>query len=97
MFFKTSFKEIKISVGSPKEALVDDPDEMFQLADLLDGVSVDCAEISSETLSSGINTLHYNTHTQTHTQDIVCVCVYNLSKTLIRRKILHVNMSFARF
>lgn len=94
MFFKTSFKEIKISVGSPKEALVDDPDEMFQLADLLEGVSVDCVEISTETLSPGINTLHYNT--DTHTQDIVyseksnlclhqlCfIWTHNLNKTLI--------------
>ncbi|XP_047459940.1 FERM domain-containing protein 6 isoform X2 [Mugil cephalus] len=30
------------------EALVDDPDEMFQLADLLEGVSVDGAEFSPE-------------------------------------------------
>lgn len=45
-------EEIKTSVESPKEALVDDPDEMFQLADLLEGVSVDCAaELSSETQS----------------------------------------------
>ncbi|KAM3606937.1 uncharacterized protein V6R79_026059 [Siganus canaliculatus] len=42
-------EEIKINVVSPKEALVDDPDEMFQLADLLEGVSVDCADISSVT------------------------------------------------
>lgn len=42
-------EEIQTSVGSPKEVLVDDPDEMFQLADLLEGVSVDCAELSSET------------------------------------------------
>ncbi|CAK6951645.1 FERM domain-containing protein 6 [Scomber scombrus] len=38
---------IKTNVG--KEDLVDDPDEMFQLADLLEGVSVDCSELSSET------------------------------------------------
>ncbi|XP_008276961.1 FERM domain-containing protein 6 isoform X2 [Stegastes partitus] len=44
-------EEIKTSVGSPEEVLVDDPDEMFQLADLLEGVSVDCAEISSDTHS----------------------------------------------
>ncbi|XP_029030989.1 FERM domain-containing protein 6 [Betta splendens] len=37
----------EIKPESPKEFLVDDPDEMFQLADLLEGVSVDCAEISS--------------------------------------------------
>uniref|UniRef100_A0A3Q3F9W2 FERM domain containing 1 n=1 Tax=Labrus bergylta TaxID=56723 RepID=A0A3Q3F9W2_9LABR len=42
---------------SPKEVLVDDPDEMFQLADLLDGVSVDCSVLSSETCSPGINPL----------------------------------------
>ncbi|XP_059214741.1 FERM domain-containing protein 6 [Centropristis striata] len=40
-------EEIKTSIGSPKEILVDDPDEMFQLADLLEGVSVDCSELSS--------------------------------------------------
>lgn len=105
MFFKISFKEIKIIVGSPKEALVDDPDEMFQLADLLEGVSVDCAEISSETLCPGINTLHCNTDKHTHTQDIVCVFTpsmfymdkHNLNKTPIRRKLLDVNMSFGRF
>uniref|UniRef100_A0A3B4ZTW7 FERM domain containing 1 n=1 Tax=Stegastes partitus TaxID=144197 RepID=A0A3B4ZTW7_9TELE len=34
-----------------ERVLVDDPDEMFQLADLLEGVSVDCAEISSDTHS----------------------------------------------
>lgn len=34
---------------------MDDTDEMFQLADLLEGVSVDCAELPSETNSSGIN------------------------------------------
>lgn len=36
---------------------MDDPDEMFQLADLLEGVSVDCAELSPETHSPGINNL----------------------------------------
>ena len=44
-----------MSVESPKEALVDDPDEMFLLADLLEGVSVDCADLSSETLLPGID------------------------------------------
>ncbi|XP_069000979.1 FERM domain-containing protein 6 [Embiotoca jacksoni] len=44
-------EENKTSVGSPEEVLVDDPDEMFQLADLLEGVSVDCAGLSSETHS----------------------------------------------
>lgn len=34
---------------------MDDPDEMFQLADLLEGVSVDCSELSSETHVPGIN------------------------------------------
>ena len=43
------------NVGSPKGVLVDDPDEMFQLADLLEGVSVDCAELSSDTYSTGID------------------------------------------
>lgn len=36
---------------------MDDPDEMFQLADLLEGVSVDCAEFSSEARSPGMNNL----------------------------------------
>lgn len=51
------FSEIKTSIGSPKEFLVDDPDEMFPLADLLEGVSVDCAELSSETCSTGMSNL----------------------------------------
>ncbi len=50
-----TFPEIKTGVRSPKEVLVDDPDEMFQLADLLEGVSVDCAELSSESHSPGVN------------------------------------------
>ncbi|XP_077960319.1 LOW QUALITY PROTEIN: FERM domain-containing protein 6 [Gasterosteus aculeatus] len=45
-------EEIKSDIGSPKGVLVDSPDEMFQLADLLEGVSVDCSELSSETLAS---------------------------------------------
>lgn len=45
-------EEIKSDIGSPKGVLVDSPDEMFQLADLLEGVSVDCSELSSETLVS---------------------------------------------
>ncbi|XP_037321051.2 FERM domain-containing protein 6 [Pungitius pungitius] len=45
-------EDIKSDIGSPPGVLVDYPDEMFQLADLLDGVSVDCSELSSETLSS---------------------------------------------
>lgn len=44
-------EEIKTSIGGPNEVLVDDPDEMFQLADLLEGVSVDCTELSTETHS----------------------------------------------
>ncbi|XP_073337372.1 FERM domain-containing protein 6 [Pagrus major] len=44
-------EEIKAVIVSPKGVLVDDPDEMFQLADLLEGVSVDCAERPSETHS----------------------------------------------
>lgn len=51
------FPEIKSDIGSPKGVLVDSPDEMFQLADLLEGVSVDCSELSSETLASGMNHL----------------------------------------
>ncbi|XP_028279863.1 FERM domain-containing protein 6 [Parambassis ranga] len=41
-------EENKTKDGSPQEVLVDDPDEMFQLADLLEGVSVDCSEVCSE-------------------------------------------------
>ncbi|TKS85449.1 FERM domain-containing protein 6 [Collichthys lucidus] len=41
--------EIKTRVRSPEEVLVDD--SMFQLADLLEGVSVDCSELSIETHS----------------------------------------------
>ncbi|XP_031694941.1 FERM domain-containing protein 6 isoform X3 [Anarrhichthys ocellatus] len=44
-------EDIQSNIGSPQEVLVDDPDEMFQLADLLEGVSVDCSELSSETRS----------------------------------------------
>ncbi|CAJ1067472.1 FERM domain-containing protein 6 isoform X3 [Xyrichtys novacula] len=48
-------EEFQSSVGSPKEVLVDDPDEMFQLADLLEGVSVDCSQLLSEILSTDQN------------------------------------------
>lgn len=56
-FFLFSFltTEIKADIVNPKGVFVDDTDEMFQLADLLEGVSVDCAELPSETNSSGIN------------------------------------------
>lgn len=50
--------EIKTRVQSPDEVLVDDPDEMFQLADLLEGVSVDCGELCSKNHSPGINILN---------------------------------------
>ncbi|XP_030011118.1 FERM domain-containing protein 6 isoform X1 [Sphaeramia orbicularis] len=46
-------EDIKSDIRSPDEVLVDDPNEMFQLADLLEGVSVDCAELSSQTHTSG--------------------------------------------
>lgn len=36
---------------------MDDPDEMFQLADLLEGVSVDCTELSIDAHPSGMNHL----------------------------------------
>lgn len=49
------FSENKIKDGSPQEVLVDGPDEMFQLADLLEGVSVDCSEVCSEAPSPGMN------------------------------------------
>lgn len=42
------------------EAHVDDPDEMFQLADLLDGVSVDGVDISTESQTPGINSWLFN-------------------------------------
>lgn len=45
-------EDIKSDIRSPDEVLVDDPDEMFQLADLLEGVSVDCAEFFSQTRTS---------------------------------------------
>lgn len=38
---------MQTSGGSPKKILVDDPDEMLQLADL-EGVSVDCPELTSD-------------------------------------------------
>lgn len=50
------FPEIKTRVRSPEEVLVDDSD-MFQLADLLEGVSVDCSELSTETHSPGMSDL----------------------------------------
>ncbi|XP_026165086.1 FERM domain-containing protein 6 [Mastacembelus armatus] len=43
---KAQIEGIKTTFRSPKEVLVDDPDEMFKLADLLEGMSVDCAELS---------------------------------------------------
>ncbi|XP_068424291.1 FERM domain-containing protein 6 [Clinocottus analis] len=46
-------EEIDTNIGSPTEVLVDDPHEMFQLADLLEGLSVDCSEFSFETCSPG--------------------------------------------
>ncbi|XP_068597402.1 FERM domain-containing protein 6 [Brachionichthys hirsutus] len=42
---------IETNIGSPMEVLVDYPAEMFQLADLLEGVSVDFGALPSETLS----------------------------------------------
>ncbi|XP_076019088.1 FERM domain-containing protein 6 [Genypterus blacodes] len=35
------------NVGSPEEVPVDDPSEMFRLANLVEGVSVDCPKLSS--------------------------------------------------
>uniref|UniRef100_A0A3P9MKF0 FERM domain-containing protein n=1 Tax=Oryzias latipes TaxID=8090 RepID=A0A3P9MKF0_ORYLA len=43
-------EEIRTSFGESKEVLVDDPDQMFHLADLLEGMSVDCAEFYSKSL-----------------------------------------------
>uniref|UniRef100_A0A1A8MF69 FERM domain containing 1 n=2 Tax=Nothobranchius pienaari TaxID=704102 RepID=A0A1A8MF69_9TELE len=45
------WREEETSVRSPESLHGGDPNEMFQLADLLEGVSVDCAELSSETLT----------------------------------------------
>lgn len=45
--------EIKTRVQSPDETLVDEPNEMFQLAGLLAGVSVDCTDLSSKSHSPG--------------------------------------------
>ncbi|XP_008320049.1 FERM domain-containing protein 6 isoform X6 [Cynoglossus semilaevis] len=44
---------IETSVQQPQEVLVDEPEEMFHLADLVEGVSVDCPELCSVTHSSG--------------------------------------------
>ncbi|KAM4607776.1 FERM domain-containing protein 6 isoform 2-T3 [Polymixia lowei] len=46
-------EEIQANVSSPKEVLVDDPEEMFQLADLLEGMSVDCPALTSENHQPG--------------------------------------------
>lgn len=43
---------------------MDDPDEMFQLADLLDGVSVDGVDISTESNSPGRHTTKENVPTE---------------------------------
>lgn len=51
-------EDIKSDIRSPDEVLVDDPNEMFQLADLLEGVSVDCAEYSSQTHASENKVCH---------------------------------------
>uniref|UniRef100_A0A3P8V0T4 FERM domain-containing protein n=1 Tax=Cynoglossus semilaevis TaxID=244447 RepID=A0A3P8V0T4_CYNSE len=45
-------KCIETSVQQPQEVLVDEPEEMFHLADLVEGVSVDCPELCSVTHSS---------------------------------------------
>lgn len=50
----TLYLEIRTSFGESKEVLVDDPDQMFHLADLLEGMSVDCAEFYSKSLLQGI-------------------------------------------
>lgn len=51
-------EDLKSDIRSPVEVLVDDPDEMFQLADLLEGMSVDCAELSSQTQTSENKVCH---------------------------------------
>ncbi|KAG7512536.1 FERM domain-containing protein 6-like [Solea senegalensis] len=45
-------EQVKATDGSPNDVLGEEPDDMFQLADLLQGVSVDCAELTLDTLSS---------------------------------------------
>ncbi|XP_012672392.1 FERM domain-containing protein 6 [Clupea harengus] len=46
----------EVSVDNPGEVSVDDPQEMLQLAELLEGVSVDCPSFMSEMNSTGIRT-----------------------------------------
>ncbi|KAM6956792.1 FERM domain-containing protein 6 [Aplochiton taeniatus] len=46
-------EEAQVSVECPKEVSVDDPEEILQLAELLEGVSVDCPDLNSDTCSSG--------------------------------------------
>lgn len=43
------------SVDSPGEVSVDDPEEMLRLAELIEGVSVDCPVLTSETHCEGFN------------------------------------------
>lgn len=43
----------EVSVDNPGEVSVDDPQEMLQLAELLEGVSVDCPSFMSEMNSTG--------------------------------------------
>ncbi|XP_058506711.1 FERM domain-containing protein 6 isoform X2 [Solea solea] len=45
-------EQVKATDGSPNDVVGEEPDDMFQLADLLQGVSVDCAERTLDTLSS---------------------------------------------
>ncbi len=68
---------------------MDDPDEMFQLADLLEGVSVDCAELSSETLSPGVNSwiVTYNILSK---ENVTCCILTRLSFWLCRNQ--HVSL-----
>lgn len=54
LVFIFTFSGIETSVQQPQEVLVDEPEEMFHLADLVEGVSVDCPELCSVTHSSGI-------------------------------------------
>lgn len=52
----SDFLEVNTSVGSTEEAT--NFDQMFKLADLLEGVSVDCTELSVTPLPS--NYILYN-------------------------------------
>ncbi|XP_063048313.1 FERM domain-containing protein 6 [Engraulis encrasicolus] len=55
---------VEVSVDNPGEVSVDDPQEMLRLAELLEGVSVDCPSLLSEIHSRGLRVLADTTDTQ---------------------------------